>query len=162
MPYSSVRNFHPLRFLTHVILISRQEARHFGMGHPAPKRILQEQQVRRQPILVSALLYHPQVHRLEGIVSKRKGSRYRSGRSPDWLKMKNPDAPAVKREAEEELGERAMAVSHCSARDDDTSALLPGGIFWGLFDLPPVELAALAVLAVAVVVGLIAVFSRGP
>jgi bifunctional non-homologous end joining protein LigD len=26
----------------------------------------------------------------EGIVSKRKGSPYRSGRSPDWLKMKNP------------------------------------------------------------------------
>jgi hypothetical protein len=23
-------------------------------------------------------------------------------RSPDWLKMKNPDAPAVKREAEED------------------------------------------------------------
>ena len=39
---------------------------------------------------------------LEGIVSKRKGSPYRSGRSPDWLKMKNPDAPAVKREAEED------------------------------------------------------------
>jgi bifunctional non-homologous end joining protein LigD len=38
---------------------------------------------------------------LEGIVSKRLGSRYRSGRSPDWLKMKNPAAPAVKREAEE-------------------------------------------------------------
>ena len=37
---------------------------------------------------------------LEGIVSKRLGSRYRSGRSPDWLKFKNPDAPAVKREAE--------------------------------------------------------------
>ena len=35
---------------------------------------------------------------LEGIVSKRKGSSYRSGRSPDWLKMKNPAAPAVKRE----------------------------------------------------------------
>jgi bifunctional non-homologous end joining protein LigD len=30
---------------------------------------------------------------LEGIVSKRLGSPYRSGRSPDWLKMKNPDAP---------------------------------------------------------------------
>jgi ATP dependent DNA ligase domain len=30
---------------------------------------------------------------LEGIVSKRKGSPYRSGRSPDWLKMKNPEAP---------------------------------------------------------------------
>jgi bifunctional non-homologous end joining protein LigD len=39
---------------------------------------------------------------LEGIVSKRKDSPYRSGRSPDWLKMKNPDAPAVKREAEED------------------------------------------------------------
>ena len=39
---------------------------------------------------------------LEAIVSKRKGSSYRSGRSPDWLKMKNSDAPAVKREAEED------------------------------------------------------------
>jgi bifunctional non-homologous end joining protein LigD len=39
---------------------------------------------------------------LEGIVSKRKDSAYRSGRSPDWLKMKNSDAPAVKREEEEE------------------------------------------------------------
>jgi bifunctional non-homologous end joining protein LigD len=44
---------------------------------------------------------------LEGIVSERKGSPYRSGRSPDWLKMKNPDAPAVKREAEEDWGRRA-------------------------------------------------------
>jgi hypothetical protein len=26
----------------------------------------------------------------------------RSGQSPDWLKFKNPQAPAVKREAEEE------------------------------------------------------------
>jgi bifunctional non-homologous end joining protein LigD len=41
---------------------------------------------------------------LEGIVSKRLGSRYRSGRSPDWLKCKNLDAPAVKREAEEDWG----------------------------------------------------------
>ncbi len=39
---------------------------------------------------------------LEGIVSKRKDSAYRSGRSPDWLEMKNSDTPAVKREAEEE------------------------------------------------------------
>ena len=38
----------------------------------------------------------------EGIVSKRLGSRYRSGRSPDWLKFENPEAPAVKREAEED------------------------------------------------------------
>ena len=41
---------------------------------------------------------------LEDIVSKRKGPTYRSGRSPDWLKMKNPAAPAVKREAEEDWG----------------------------------------------------------
>jgi bifunctional non-homologous end joining protein LigD len=41
---------------------------------------------------------------LEGIVSKRKDSPYRSGRSPDWLKMKNAEAPAVKREAEEDWG----------------------------------------------------------
>src|SRR6516225_8657901 len=38
----------------------------------------------------------------EGIVSKRLGSRYRSGRSPHWLKIKNPAAPAVEREAEED------------------------------------------------------------
>src|SRR5262245_30417324 len=41
---------------------------------------------------------------LEGIVSKRLGSRYRSGRSADWLKIKNPAAPAVKREAEQDCG----------------------------------------------------------
>jgi bifunctional non-homologous end joining protein LigD len=38
----------------------------------------------------------------EGIVSKRLGSPYRSGRSPHWIKVKNPKAPAVKREAEED------------------------------------------------------------
>jgi len=31
----------------------------------------------------------------EGIVSKRLGSPYRSGRSRDWIKRKNPAAPAV-------------------------------------------------------------------
>jgi bifunctional non-homologous end joining protein LigD len=41
---------------------------------------------------------------LEGIVSKRKDSIYRSGRSSDWLKMKNPACEAVKREAEEDWG----------------------------------------------------------
>jgi bifunctional non-homologous end joining protein LigD len=38
----------------------------------------------------------------EGIVSKRLGSLYRSGRSPHWIKVKNPKAPAVTREAEED------------------------------------------------------------
>jgi bifunctional non-homologous end joining protein LigD len=43
---------------------------------------------------------------LEGIVSKRKDSAYRSGRSSDWLKMKNPTAPAVRREEEEEWAKK--------------------------------------------------------
>ncbi len=40
----------------------------------------------------------------EGIVSKRLGSLYRSGRSAHWIKVKNPKAPTVKREAEEDWG----------------------------------------------------------
>jgi ATP-dependent DNA ligase len=48
---------------------------------------------------------------LEGIVSKRKDSAYRSGRSPDWLKMKNADAPGVKREAEEDWGKKKWRLS---------------------------------------------------
>ena len=34
---------------------------------------------------------------LEGIVAKRRDKPYRSGRSPDWIKVKNPDAPAATR-----------------------------------------------------------------
>ena len=45
----------------------------------------------------------------EGIVSKRLGSAYRSGRVDHWLKIKNPAAPAVKREAEEDWGEKRWA-----------------------------------------------------
>jgi ATP-dependent DNA ligase len=41
---------------------------------------------------------------LEGIVSKRRVSFYSSGRSPHWIKSKNPEAPAVKRQAEEDWG----------------------------------------------------------
>ena len=40
---------------------------------------------------------------LEGIVSKRKDSRYISGRSPHWLKAKNPTSEAVRRAAEDDL-----------------------------------------------------------
>ena len=42
----------------------------------------------------------------EGIVSKRLGSPYRPGRADCWVKIKNPAAPAVRREAEEEWGPR--------------------------------------------------------
>jgi len=34
---------------------------------------------------------------LEGVVSKRRDRPYRSGRSPDWVKIKNPNAPAATR-----------------------------------------------------------------
>jgi bifunctional non-homologous end joining protein LigD len=45
----------------------------------------------------------------EGIVSKRLGSHYRSGRVDHWLKIKNLTAPAVKREAEEDCGAKRGA-----------------------------------------------------
>jgi ATP-dependent DNA ligase len=48
---------------------------------------------------------------LEGIVSKRKDSRYVSGRSPYWLKMKNPDSEAARREAEQEWGRQTQHPS---------------------------------------------------
>jgi bifunctional non-homologous end joining protein LigD len=38
----------------------------------------------------------------EGIVSKQLGSPYQAGRSAHWLKIKNPAAPAVKGETEED------------------------------------------------------------
>ena len=40
----------------------------------------------------------------EVIVNKRRNSPYRSGRSPDWIKSKNPAVPAVRWEADEEWG----------------------------------------------------------
>jgi hypothetical protein len=41
-------------------------------------------------------------------VSKRLGSKYRPGPGmcSDWIKVKNPASPAVKREAEEDWGRR--------------------------------------------------------
>jgi bifunctional non-homologous end joining protein LigD len=39
---------------------------------------------------------------LEGIVSKKLSAPYRSGPSRDWLKVKNPDSPAMIRAPEVE------------------------------------------------------------
>jgi hypothetical protein len=47
----------------------------------------------------AAVFQHACKMGLEGIVSKRKDSLYRSGRSKNWLKMKNPACEAVKGEA---------------------------------------------------------------
>jgi hypothetical protein len=37
---------------------------------------------------------------LEGIVLKRRDAPYRAGRCADWIKVKNPDAPAATRHLE--------------------------------------------------------------
>jgi bifunctional non-homologous end joining protein LigD len=59
---------------------------------------------------------------LEGIVSKRRDSPYRSGRSPDWLKMKNPACEAVRREAEEDW-EDDLSGRRGADRSDDRHGL---------------------------------------
>jgi bifunctional non-homologous end joining protein LigD len=51
----------------------------------------------------------------EGIVSKRLGSAYRSGRVDHWLKIKNPAAPAMRREAEEQWGSNRWGRGQCRA-----------------------------------------------
>jgi ATP-dependent DNA ligase len=43
---------------------------------------------------------------LEGIVSKRRSSPYRSGRSPHRLKAKNLESAAARREAFEDWGRK--------------------------------------------------------
>src|SRR5262245_14629685 len=45
----------------------------------------------------AALMDHACAMGLEGIVAKRRDKPYRSGRSKDWIKIKNPDAPAASR-----------------------------------------------------------------
>jgi bifunctional non-homologous end joining protein LigD len=45
----------------------------------------------------NTIFRHACVMGLEGIVAKRRDRPYRSGRSSDWIKVKNPDAPAATR-----------------------------------------------------------------
>jgi bifunctional non-homologous end joining protein LigD len=54
----------------------------------------------------------------EGIVSKRQDSRYISGRSPYWLKMKNPASEAARREAEEDWGRQQLAIEGAESPED--------------------------------------------
>ncbi len=48
---------------------------------------------------------------LEGIVSKRLTAPYRSGRSADWIKVKNPDSPAMVRHGGATVNQRAVRAS---------------------------------------------------
>jgi ATP-dependent DNA ligase len=43
------------------------------------------------------LFRHACLMGLEGMVSKRSDSRYRAGRTSDWIKVKNPNSPAMTR-----------------------------------------------------------------
>jgi bifunctional non-homologous end joining protein LigD len=52
---------------------------------------------------------------LEGIVSKRRGSPYVSGRSSHWLKMKNPNSAAVRRDGRRMALSCKPAIERCSA-----------------------------------------------
>jgi bifunctional non-homologous end joining protein LigD len=45
----------------------------------------------------NTIFRHACVMGLEGIVAKQRDKPYRSGRSPDWIKVKNPHAPAATR-----------------------------------------------------------------
>jgi ATP-dependent DNA ligase len=54
----------------------------------------------------------------EGIVSKRLGSIYRKGRSPHWLRAKNPKAPALMQAEEDGGGDE---LQHCGV----VSSLIP-------------------------------------
>lgn len=60
----------------------------------------------------------------EGIVSKRLSSPYRSGRVDHWLKIKNPAAPAVRREREEDWADKRWGTG--AARRNTTLQKKPG------------------------------------
>jgi hypothetical protein len=49
---------------------------------------------------VEGILVFEQACKMEGIVSKRLTAPYRSGPSRDWIKVKNPDSPAMMRHRE--------------------------------------------------------------
>jgi bifunctional non-homologous end joining protein LigD len=65
---------------------------------------------------------------LEGIVSKRRDSVYSSGRSPHWIKSKNPNAPAVRRGIRRRLvrEEKCMAKKTKRGRSQDRKRVAGG------------------------------------
>src|SRR5262249_37863413 len=68
-------------------------------GAPSPLRLVDHLEIE------GAVFYeHACKIGAEGMVSKRTGSRYFAGRTGQWRKVKNPNAPAVRREAEEDWG----------------------------------------------------------
>jgi ATP-dependent DNA ligase len=79
--------------------IERRKARLAKLLRGAPSQIILNEHYDSD----GAIIYrHAYKLGCEGIVSKRLGSLYRSGRTAHWVKVKNPKAPAVTREAEED------------------------------------------------------------
>jgi ATP-dependent DNA ligase len=79
--------------------IERRKARLAKLLRGVPSMIVADQHYEGD----GAIIYrHACKLGCEGIVSKRLGTPYRSGRSAHWVKVKNPSAPAVTREAGED------------------------------------------------------------
>jgi hypothetical protein len=100
------------------------QIKHLNEGH---ERVARESELRSAwcgTFVVAAQFFRPFDFRLEGIVSKRLGSKYRPGptKCPDWIKVKNPEAPAVKREAEEEWGKRRWKRTQVRAEKSPSMA----------------------------------------
>src|SRR6516225_6322840 len=96
-----------------MFLASTKRGQSDGSAIPMGAPISQEVEASLRQPLLRELLRLPILPRLlelplsllSVIRQQAAGSRQqglRSGRLPDWLKMKNADAPAVKREAEED------------------------------------------------------------
>jgi len=54
--------------------------------------LMKQMKAGQKEMAITAAIAHACKMGLEGIVSKRKDSTYRSGHSPDWVKMKNSSA----------------------------------------------------------------------
>jgi hypothetical protein len=61
---------------------------------------------------------------LEGTVSKRLSAPYRSGRSTDWLKVKNPRQPGDDPGARRAMVDSAWPRSECRARPPQGRAII--------------------------------------
>jgi hypothetical protein len=66
----------------------------------------------------------------EGSVSERRGSIHSAGWSSNWLKVKNPDARAVRREANT-LGRIRRAKPRCGPTPMPELELSPKHLFMG-------------------------------
>jgi ATP-dependent DNA ligase len=94
----------PPRSLTQVVAVQLDQIESIQESARAIAPIANEINEHMEHEDATLIFHHACKLGCEGIVSKRKGSPYRSGRSPEWIKMKDPASKAVRREAEEDWG----------------------------------------------------------